>query len=86
MILRFDDTNPDKENVAFEHAIVDDLKSLRIRWDVGPTYTSDYFEQMLLFAEKLIKEGKVCSFCCLSPAPRGLVLLSTTLSNAGFNS
>ena len=59
MILRFDDTNPDKENVEFEHAIVEDLKSLHIKWDKGPTYTSDYFEQMLASAEKLIKEGKV---------------------------
>lgn len=57
MIFRFDDTNPVKEKDVFERSIISDLERIGIKWDVM-TYTSDNFEKMLGFCEKLIKEGK----------------------------
>lgn len=54
MILRFDDTNPDKENKHFEQIIMEDLQTLGIVFDIGPTFTSDYIPNMLGFAERLI--------------------------------
>lgn len=57
LIMRFDDTNPAKENVEFEQAILEDLKLLEIQPDRF-THSSDYFELMLEYCEKLIKEGK----------------------------
>jgi glutamyl-tRNA synthetase len=61
MILRFDDTNPSKENVEFEKIIVEDLRTLGIKWDTGPTFSSDYFDFMLDQATKLITNG--LAFC-----------------------
>lgn len=55
--MRFDDTNPDKEKVDFEKVILEDLKLLEIKPDRF-THTSDYFDLMLGFCEKLLKEGK----------------------------
>eukprot|EP01012_Entosiphon_sulcatum_P048417 TRINITY_DN66895_c0_g1_i1.p1 TRINITY_DN66895_c0_g1~~TRINITY_DN66895_c0_g1_i1.p1 ORF type:complete len:567 (-),score=113.96 TRINITY_DN66895_c0_g1_i1:61-1761(-) len=65
MILRFDDTNPDKEKTEFEEAILHDLHALKIQWDIGPTYTSDYFPQMLDYAQQLIDSGK--AYCDDTP-------------------
>ena len=56
MIMRFDDTNPVKESTEFEGAINDDLKMVGIIPD-QITHTSDYFDQILTFAEQLLKEG-----------------------------
>lgn len=57
LIMRFDDTNPAKENVEFEQAILQDLEMLQIKPDRF-THSSDYFELMLSYCDKLIKEGK----------------------------
>ncbi|VDP99142.1 unnamed protein product [Trichobilharzia regenti] len=57
LILRFDDTNPDKEKECFEKSILSDLPRIGVTWDVMSS-TSDYFDQMLHLCEKLIREGK----------------------------
>ena len=57
LIMRFDDTNPAKENVEFEKAILEDLEMLQIKPDRF-THSSDYFDLMLEYCEKLLKEGK----------------------------
>jgi glutamyl-tRNA synthetase len=56
LIIRFDDTNPSKEKVEFEEAIVADLATLGIKAD-KVSHTSDYFEQIANFARQLIKQG-----------------------------
>ena len=60
--LRFDDTNPEKEDEIFVQSILEDVKWLGYTWD-NLTYASDYFEQLYIFAEGLILDGKayVCS-------------------------
>ncbi|XP_038206760.1 bifunctional glutamate/proline--tRNA ligase isoform X3 [Zerene cesonia] len=57
LIMRFDDTNPAKENADFEKVILEDVKMLEIKPDMF-THTSQYFDLMLQLCEKLIKEGK----------------------------
>ncbi|XP_014601281.1 PREDICTED: bifunctional glutamate/proline--tRNA ligase [Polistes canadensis] len=57
LIMRFDDTNPAKENLEFEEAILEDIRLLNIKPDRF-TYSSDYFELMLDYCTKLIKDGK----------------------------
>ena len=55
--LRFDDTNPSKEDVEYVDAIKEDIKWLGFRWN-NIYYASDYFPKLWDFAIKLIKEGK----------------------------
>ncbi|MBR3915968.1 MAG: glutamine--tRNA ligase/YqeY domain fusion protein [Bacteroidaceae bacterium] len=55
--LRFDDTNPTKEDVEYVDAIMEDIKWLGFEW-ANVYYASDYFDQLWDFAIKLIKEGK----------------------------
>lgn len=55
--LRFDDTNPVKEDVEYVDAIMDDIKWLGYKWG-EIYYASDYFPQLWDFAVQLIKEGK----------------------------
>lgn len=55
--LRFDDTNPVKEDVEYVDAIMDDIKWLGYKWG-EVYYASDYFPQLWDFAVQLIKEGK----------------------------
>lgn len=55
--MRFDDTNPAKENVHFEKVILEDVEMLEIKPDMF-THTSQYFDLMLELCEKLLKEGK----------------------------
>ncbi|XP_021712876.1 bifunctional glutamate/proline--tRNA ligase [Aedes aegypti] len=57
LIMRFDDTNPAKENVHFEQVILEDLEMLQIKPDLF-THTSQYFDLMLGYCEQLMKEGK----------------------------
>ncbi|XP_050666010.1 bifunctional glutamate/proline--tRNA ligase isoform X4 [Leptidea sinapis] len=57
LIMRFDDTNPAKENADFEKVILEDVEMLEIKPDMF-THTSQYFDLMLQYCEKLIKEGK----------------------------
>jgi len=52
--LRFDDTNPTKEDVEYVDAIKEDVAWLGFKWD-GLFYASDYFEQLYQFAVELIK-------------------------------
>ena len=56
--LRFDDTNPSKEDVEFTDAIQEDIKWLGFQWDGPVRYASDYFQQLYDWAEQMILEGK----------------------------
>jgi bifunctional glutamyl/prolyl-tRNA synthetase len=56
-VFRFDDTNPDKENVHFEKVIEEDVEMLQVKPDIC-SYTSDYFDLYLEKCEYLIKQGK----------------------------
>lgn len=55
--LRFDDTNPSKEDVEYVDAIKEDIQWLGFKWG-NIYYASDYFQQLWDFAVRLIKEGK----------------------------
>ena len=55
--LRFDDTNPVKEDVEYVDSIMEDIKWLGFHWD-NVYYASDYFPQLRDFAVQLINEGK----------------------------
>jgi glutaminyl-tRNA synthetase len=56
--LRFDDTNPAKEDVEFVESIQEDVRWLGFDWADRMFYASDYFEQMFAYAEQLIRDGK----------------------------
>jgi glutaminyl-tRNA synthetase len=60
--LRFDDTNPSKEDREYVESIKGDVRWLGFSWDDREYYASDYFEQLYQFALKLIKKGK--AFAC----------------------
>src|SRR4026208_2582366 len=55
--LRFDDTNPTKENVEYVDAIQEDVRWLGFDW-AAMLYASDYFELLYKYAEQLIRDGK----------------------------
>jgi len=57
VILRFDDTNPAKEDTEFVEAIEEDARWLGIQW-ARVTYASDYFEELYQWAVKLVMAGK----------------------------
>jgi len=81
--LRFDDTNPEKENQEYIDSIQEDVRWLGFAWSGEVRYASDYFDQLYLWALHLIREGKAY-VCHLSPDEardyRG------TLTEAGRNS
>jgi len=81
--LRFDDTNPHKENIEFVEAIKRDVAWLGYDWGERLFYASDYFDQLYDYAVQLIRAGKAY-VCDLSPEEtrefRG------TLTEAGKNS
>jgi len=81
--LRFDDTNPHKENIEFVEATKRDVAWLGYDWEDRLFYASDYFDQLYDYAVQLIKTGKAY-VCDLSPEEtrkyRG------TLTEAGKNS
>jgi glutaminyl-tRNA synthetase len=56
--LRFDDTNPTKEEVEYVDSIKEDVRWLGFDWDDREYYASDYFQQLYDFAVRLIKKGK----------------------------
>jgi glutaminyl-tRNA synthetase len=56
--LRFDDTNPVKEDVEYVESIQEDIRWLGFDWEERLFYASDYFEQLYQFAIMLIKKGK----------------------------
>ncbi|MCL6478915.1 MAG: glutamine--tRNA ligase/YqeY domain fusion protein [Peptococcaceae bacterium] len=64
--LRFDDTNPTKEDVEYVESIKQDVKWLGFDWDDRLYYASDYFDQLYQYAVQLIKAGKAY-VCDLSP-------------------
>ncbi|HHH42958.1 MAG TPA: glutamine--tRNA ligase/YqeY domain fusion protein [Gammaproteobacteria bacterium] len=64
--LRFDDTNPHKENIEFVEAIQRDVRWLGYDWGDRLFYASDYFEQLYDYAVQLIKKGKAY-VCDLTP-------------------
>ena len=55
--LRFDDTNPIKEEDKYVRSIIEDVKWLGFDWEDRLFYTSDYFEQLFEYAVQLIKNG-----------------------------
>ncbi len=64
--LRFDDTNPTKEEVEYVDSIREDVRWLGFSWDDREFYASDYFEQLYQWAVQLIEAGKAY-VCDLSP-------------------
>ncbi len=56
--LRFDDTNPVKEDVEYVESIKEDIRWLGFDWEDREYFASDYFEQLYQWAEKLILKGK----------------------------
>jgi len=55
--LRFDDTNPEKEETEYVDSIMEDVRWLGFQWD-GLYYASDYFDQLYEWAVQLVKAGK----------------------------
>ena len=55
--LRFDDTNPTKEDTEYVESIMEDVRWLGFQWHDRPLYASDYFEQLYEYAVHLIKKG-----------------------------
>ncbi len=64
--LRFDDTNPTKEDIEYVEAIKEDVRWLGYDWEDRLYYASDYFERLYDYAVELIKKGKAY-VCDLSP-------------------
>ncbi len=64
--LRFDDTNPTKEEVEYVDSIKEDVRWLGFSWDNREFYASDYFEQLYQYAIQLIKKGRAY-VCDLTP-------------------
>ena len=56
--LRFDDTNPTKEETLYVESIKKDIQWLGFQWHGKPRYTSDYFDQLYAWAVQMIKDGK----------------------------
>src|SRR5436309_10415423 len=60
--LRFDDTNPCKEETEYVDSIIEDVRWLGGNWDDRLFYASDYFDQLYAWAIQMIKRGK--AFVC----------------------
>ena len=56
--LRFDDTNPAKEDIEYVESIKEDVKWLGFDWEDRLFFASDYFDTLYDYAVKLIKKGK----------------------------
>ena len=56
--LRFDDTNPEKEDVEYTDSIQNDVKWLGFDWEERLYYASDYYEKLFEFAKQLIRDDK----------------------------
>lgn len=81
--LRFDDTNPEKEDQEYIDSIKKDIKYLGYNWDGYEFYASDYFEKLYNYAVNLIKAGK--AFVCKLSAEE-MREYRGTLTNAGKES
>ena len=55
--LRFDDTNPEKEDVEYVESIKNDVSWLGFEWDGEVCYSSNYFDKLYGYAVELIKKG-----------------------------
>lgn len=64
--LRFDDTNPEKEDINYVKSIQEDVSWLGFKWDGDICYSSNYFEQLHGYAVELIEKG-LAYVCFLSP-------------------
>jgi len=80
--LRFDDTNPSKEETEYVESIKEDIKWLGFKWD-ALYYASDYFDKIYEYAEKLITEGN--AYVCDLTAEE-IRLTRGTLTEVGKNS
>lgn len=81
--LRFDDTNPTKEEVEYVESIMEDVRWLGFDWEDRLYYASDYFERLYELAVQLIKKGK--AFVCDLSADE-IREYRGTLTEAGKNS
>ncbi len=81
--LRFDDTNPSKEDVEYVDSIQEDVHWLGFDWADRKYYASDYFEQLYQFAEQLILKGR--AFVC-DLSPEEIRAYRGTLTEPGQNS
>ena len=81
--LRFDDTNPEKEEQKYVDSILDSVKWLGFDWEKHLHYASDYFEKLYEFAEYLINQGKAYVDNLTAEEIRAL---RGTLTEAGTNS
>ena len=81
--LRFDDTNPHKENIKYVEAIKQDVHWLGFDWDDRLYYASDYFEKLYGYAVELIQKGK--AYVCDLNAEE-IRQYRGTLTEAGKNS
>jgi len=81
--LRFDDTNPAKEEDEYVKSIIKDVSWLGFDWEDRLYYASDYFDQMLEYAFRLVKKGKAY-VCDLSAAE--VIEYRGTLTEPGRNS
>ncbi len=81
--LRYDDTNPHKENIEYVTAIQEDVKWLGYQWHDQPYYSSDYFDKLAEFALELIDAGK--AYVCELDAEQ-MRTLRGTLKDPGTNS
>ncbi len=81
--LRFDDTNPAKEEQEFVEAIIDDVRWLGVDWEDRLFFGSDYFEQQYEWALQLIRQGDAY-VCDLSPDE--LIQTRGTLTKPGVES
>jgi glutaminyl-tRNA synthetase len=81
--LRFDDTNPSKEDIEYVDSIMEDVRWLGFDWEDRLFYASDYFEKLYDYAEKLILSGK--AFVC-DLTPDEMRLYRGTLTETGKES
>ena len=81
--LRFDDTNPEKEDEEYVNAIIEDVRWLGFQWQGDICYASNYFDQLYLWAQGLIKEGK--AYVCELKAEQ-MRAYRGTLTEVGKNS
>ena len=81
--LRFDDTNPLKEDTEFVKSIIEDVKWLGYKWNDDPLFASDYFDQMHDYALMLIQIGK--AYVC-DQSPDEIRKFRGTLTNPGEDS
>ena len=83
--LRFDDTNPTKEDVEYVESIKEDIRWLGFDWEEREFYASDYFEQLYEYAVQLIRKG-VAYVCDLTAEEISYGKYRGTLTEPGVNS